>query len=181
MSFARSEDNICRAAGAGSAGGFRPSIMLNASIIARLGGCHADPASLRPVHRASACRCARRGRRSRGPPLRRPADADAGMECPGRARDRSSLRPGAGRHPRGRMAVLRALRQGDQRAQARAQRGHPGAQLPDAGNLQLRRRFRRGLAPARARRPRSMPRSSSNAACISWPRRRKSSTPTRPC
>ena len=34
---------------------------------------------------------------------------------------------------------------------------------------------------SRARRPRSMPRSSSNAACISWPRRRRSSTPTRPC
>ena len=33
----------------------------------------------------------------------------------------------------------------------RAQRRHPRAQLPDAGNLQLRRRFRRQLAAARAR------------------------------
>ena len=53
--------------------------------------------------------------------------------------------------PAGRMAVLRALRQGDQRAQEGAQRRHPGAQLPDAGNLQLRRRFRRRFAPACAR------------------------------
>ena len=53
--------------------------------------------------------------------------------------------------PAGRMAVLRALRQGDQRAQAGAQRGHPGAQLSDAGDIQLRRRFRRRFAPARAR------------------------------
>ncbi len=53
--------------------------------------------------------------------------------------------------PAGRVAVLRALCEGDQRAQEGAQRRHPGAQLPDAGNLQLRRRFRRRFAPARAR------------------------------
>ena len=47
------------------------------------------------------------------------------------------------------MAVPRALRQGDQRAEARAQRGHPGAQLPDAGNLPLRRRRSRRLPAAR--------------------------------
>ena len=33
----------------------------------------------------------------------------------------------------------------------------------------------------RARRPRSMPTSSCSAACISWPRPRRSSTRTRPC
>ena len=83
--------------------------------------------------------------------VRRAADAHARMERRGRARDRASLRAHQDRHPGGRMAVLRALREGDQRAEARAQRRHPGAQLPDAGNLQLRRRFRRRLAAARAR------------------------------
>ena len=34
-----------------------------------------------------------------------------------------------------------------------AQRGHPGAQLPDAGDLPLRRRHRRRLAAARASKP----------------------------
>ena len=43
--------------------------------------------------------------------------------------------------------------QGDQRAEGGAQRRHPGAQLPDAGNLPLRRRLRRRLAAARASRP----------------------------
>ena len=43
-------------------------------------------------------------------------------------------------------------------AEEGAQRRHPGAQLPDAGDLQLRRRFRRRLAASsRARRPRSRP------------------------
>ena len=51
----------------------------------------------------------------------------------------------------GRVAVHGALRQGDQRTEEGARRGHPGAQLPDAGDLPLRRRHRRRLAAARDR------------------------------
>ena len=43
------------------------------------------------------------------------------------------------------------VREGDQRPEEGAQRRHPGAQLPDAGDLQLRCRFRRQLAAARHR------------------------------
>ena len=95
------------------------------------------------------------GRRAQ---VRRAADALARMERAGRARDRAPLRARQDRHPAGRVAVLRALREGDQRAEEGARRRHPGAQLPDAGNLQLRRRLRRRLAAARAsRRPRPRP------------------------
>ena len=62
-----------------------------------------------------------------------------------------ALRAHQERRAVGRVAVLRALRERHQRAEEGAQRRHPGAQLPDAGDLQLRRRFRRQLAPARAR------------------------------
>ncbi len=51
----------------------------------------------------------------------------------------------------GRVAADGAVHQGDQRAEARARRGHPRAQLPDAGDLPLRRRCRRRLAGARHR------------------------------
>ena len=68
-----------------------------------------------------------------------------------RARPRTLYARVAQRRAGGRVAVLRALREGDQRAQARAQRRDPGAQLPDAGNLQLRRRFRRRQPAARPR------------------------------
>ena len=91
-----------------------------------------------------------RSRRHR-PPLRRRRAAAARMDRASRARDRASLRAGQDRDSADRVAVLRALREGDQRAQARAQGRHPGAQLPDARNLQLRRRFRRRFAPARTR------------------------------
>ena len=87
----------------------------------------------------------------RGAPLRRAADALARMERAGRARDRAALCAHREGRALGRVAVLRALCEGDQCAQEGAQRRHPGAQLPDAGNLQLRRRFRRRFAPARAR------------------------------
>jgi hypothetical protein len=73
------------------------------------------------------------------------------MEQPGRARDRAPLPTGQGGRSADRVAVLRALRASDQRAQAGAQRRRPGAQLPDPRNLQLRRRFRRRFAAARAR------------------------------
>jgi len=60
------------------------------------------------------------------------ADAVTGMDARGRARYRASLRQGEERHSRDRVAVHGALRQGDQRSQEAAQRGDPGAQLPDA-------------------------------------------------
>ena len=86
-------------------------------------------------------------------------------------RDRAALRARREGGAVGRVAVLRALCEGDQCAQEGAQRRHPGAQLPDAGNLQLRRRFRRRSACSlRAKRPRSTPTSSCSAACTSWPR-----------
>ena len=89
----------------------------------------------------------------------------------GRARHRASLRAHQDGDPAGRVAVLRALREGDQRAEGAARRRHPGAQLPDAGDLPLRRRLRRQLAAARASRPpRRRPPSSSSAACTSWRR-----------
>ena len=104
-----------------------------------------------PVFRAcaapSAGHWAVRGR----PPLRRAADAFARMERPGRARDRAALCADRESCAAGRVAVLRPLRKGDQRAQAGAQCRHPRAQLPDAGNLQLRCRFCRRLAAACAR------------------------------
>ena len=78
-------------------------------------------------------------------------DAVAGMERRGRARHRASLRAHQECRALGRMAVLRALCPRHQRGEEGAQRRHPGAQLPDAGDLPLRRRFRRRLAAARAR------------------------------
>ena len=51
----------------------------------------------------------------------------------------------------GRVAADGALHQGDQRTEEEARRGHPGAQLSDAGDLPLRRRHRRRLAAARHR------------------------------
>ena len=165
-----------------SAGCFSPLIILNMSIIGALGGCHADPASLRSVRRACASASTHCGRLRRGPSLRRAAGAFARMECPGRARDCSALRPGKEGDSAGRMAVLRALRQGDQRAQAGAQRGHPGAQLPDAGDLQLRRRFRRRLAPACARGDQGRCRHHRPVRRAFHGRdRRRSSIRTRPC
>ena len=58
-----------------------------------MGGCHADPASLRSVRRVMR-RCLRPSpaRRAAAAPLRRAADAVARMERRGRARDRASLR-----------------------------------------------------------------------------------------
>ena len=81
---------------------------------------------------------------------------------------------GEGRHSVGRVAVLRALRQGDQRAQARAQRRHPR-------RTTTRRRKSTIASPissatccsSRARPRRSTPMSSCNAACTSWPRPRR--------
>ena len=79
------------------------------------------------------------------------AAAVAGMERRGRARHRASLRAHQECRAVGRMAVLRALCARHQRGEETAQRRDPGAQLPDAGDLPLRRRFRRRLAAARAR------------------------------
>ena len=87
---------------------------------------------------------------ARSEALRRPADAVDRLDARGRAGDRASLREGQGRHPGRRVAVLRALREGDQRAEGPARRGHPGAQLPDAGDLPLRRRRGRRQPAARA-------------------------------
>ncbi len=47
------------------------------------------------------------------------------------------------------VGALRAAHQGDQRPQGEAQRRHPGAQLHDAGDLPLRRRFPRRQPAAR--------------------------------
>ena len=49
------------------------------------------------------------------------------------------------------MGHLRRRRRRHPRTEAPAQRGHPGAQLPDAGNLPRRRRHRRRQPAARAR------------------------------
>ena len=167
---------------AGSAGCFRPSIMLNKSIIDRLGGCHADPASLRPVHRACACGCARCGRRHT-----RPA-ATASCRCRRwNGMPRSSARPlisttGCGpSSPRSNGRSSRPTSRRSTRSSRSATRS--------SWRTTTRRRKSTTASPissatrssSRARRPRSMPRSSSNAACISWPRPRRSSTPTRPC
>ena len=66
------------------------------------------------------------------------------------------------------------------RAGGRAQRRDPGPQLP-ARRGPGRRRLRRRLARAGPRgRRRPTPRSSSSAASTSWPRRPRSSRPTRP-
>ena len=113
--------------------------------------CDADPASLWPHCRFAAGPAVHGGPVGGRAPVRRAADAVARMERAGRPRDRASLRAREGRDPAGRVAVLRALCEGDQCAQEGAQRRHPGAQLPDAGDLQLRRRFRRRFAAARAR------------------------------
>ena len=132
------------------AGCFRPPYMLILSIYVGRWQCRsckplARPRDARrlPPHRSRPVR--------RGAPLWRAADAFARMERAGRARDRAALRAHREGGAVGRVAVLRALCEGDQCAQEGAQRRHPGAQLPDAGNLQLRRRFRRRLAAARAR------------------------------
>ena len=77
------------------------------------------------------------------------AHAGSQLDPAGRARHGAHLRQGEERHPAGGMAVLRAVREGDQCAQEGAQRRHPGSQLPDAGNLQRRRRRGRRLAAAR--------------------------------
>ena len=66
------------------------------------------------------------------------------------------------------------------RARRRARRGHPRPQLPGArgpGRRRLRRRLARPLPPGA---PPPTPTSSPSAACTSWPRRRRSSRPTRP-
>ena len=150
--FARIEDNSPRAVQAGgSAGCFSPLIMLNMSIIGewevampilQAFGPSAGRAPLPPPI-AGATAAARRYGVLPVPSLEWNAQVE---------RETAQLYDaGKDGHSAGRVAVLRALRQGDQRAQAGAQRRHPGAQLPDAGNLQLRRRFRRRLAPACAR------------------------------
>ena len=56
-------------------------------------------------------------RRRSGERATRAADAVARVDARGRARDRASLRARQERHPAGRVAVLRALREGDQRAE----------------------------------------------------------------
>ena len=86
-----------------------------------------------------------------GAPLWRAADALARMERARGARNGAALCPDREGGALGRVAVLRPLCEGDQRAQEGAQRRHPRSQLPDAGNLQLRCRLRRRLAAARAR------------------------------
>src|SRR5262249_51963161 len=99
---------------------------------------HADPRNPRTRSRSVASRLRRHG----GAPISANPKAAARMERDGRTRDGASLRAHQGGDPAGRVAVLRALRQGDQRAQGGARRRDPGAQLPDPGDLQLRRRFR---------------------------------------
>ena len=161
---------------------FLSPLMLYMSIFRRSGGFDADPASVRTICQPSVGTARDHGGFRRGAPRRRSDDALARMEQPGGARDRAPLRPGEDRHSRGRMAVLRALRQGDQRAQTGTQRGHPGAQLPDAGDSTIASPISSAIySNSRARRPRSTPTSSSSAACISWPRHRRSSIRTRPC
>ena len=143
----------------------------------------------------------RRSRRARGQRRDRPGDDQ------GRRRDRGRLHIGRCPHalgPRPRpltspgaramnlpMAplatppdlapedVARAAGRGP-RARARARRGHPRPQLPaprGAGRRRLRRRLARPLAPGRGDRRHAR---SPSAACTSWPRRRRSSRPTRP-
>ena len=179
--FARNEDNkSVRSIHAGSRRMFSSRDMLKMSIYWS-GGRHADPRSLRSRHPRSPLPAADRRLRRRAP-LRHASAAAARMERAGRARDRASLRARQGRHSAGRVAVLRALRQGDQRAQARAQRRHPGAQLPDARKSTTASPISSAIrSSSRARPPRSMPTSSCNAASTSWPRPRRSSIPTRPC
>src|SRR5688572_4186605 len=63
--------------------------------------------------------------------LARAADAAGRLDPRDRGRDRASLRTRQGGDPPGRVADDGALRQGDQRPEEGAQRGHPGAQLPD--------------------------------------------------
>ncbi len=76
-------------------------------------------------------------------------DAVARNDARHPARDGAALRAReACRHADG-VAALRAAHQGDQRAQERAQRGHPGAQLHDARDLPLRRRLPRRQPAAR--------------------------------
>ena len=64
---------------------------------------------------------------------------------------RPALRQGEVGDPAGRMVGVRARCRRHPGAEARAQRRHPRAQLPDAGNLPRRRRHRRRLAGAGAR------------------------------
>ncbi len=126
------------------------SHMLKASICEAIpGGC--DAADRVPSIRPSACARGGRSRLAGAAALWSAAGAAAAVDARGRARDRPPLRARQGGDPAGRVAVLRADRSGHQRAQEGAQRRHPGAQLPDAGNLQLRRGLCGRLAPARAR------------------------------
>ena len=120
------------------------------------GGCDAGTGHCGTVDGTRRCFRLRRGRachpgQRRAAPVRRPPHAVAGVERRGRARHRASLRTHQNRRAVGRVAVLRAIRARDQRHQERAQRRDPGAQLPDAGDLPLRRRCGRQLASARPR------------------------------
>ena len=112
--------------------------MLKMSILRPLEEQAMDTLDIRP---AVARRRAPRGARRRSAP--------AGLHAGARRRDGADVRARAARHHADGVAGLRAADQGDQRAQEGAQRRHPGAQLHDAGDLQLRRRLPRRQLAAR--------------------------------
>ena len=79
--------------------------------------------------------------------LRRPHSRDLAVHARGRARHAATPTRALRRViPEIEWPVHAPYDRGDQRAEARAQRGHPGPQLPDAGDLPRRGRHHRRLA-----------------------------------